>query len=212
MPDQPAEMTAQTKMVPYEPTEEMRLAGSVAIQEHYRGDGGWCGLLAAQEQMILTWNAMLLAAPACAAPMAILSIGKYRIDVNAIIGDALKALPFGDHMLFAAPPDFQAHTKAVSKFMNELYAIMVDPCAEGEITVAEMRDSLIKAALRDRERANAPQDFQAGLEAAAKVCEAQAIHWDNFLQPPTGVTPANKPIWLRECARQIRALAAHKEG
>lgn len=50
----------------------------------------------------------LLAAPACAAPVAMLSIGKYRMDVNAIIGDALKALPFGDHMLFAAPPDFQA--------------------------------------------------------------------------------------------------------
>jgi len=42
-----------------QPSEAMRLAGYLAIQEHYRADGGWCGLKAAQEQMTLTWNAML---------------------------------------------------------------------------------------------------------------------------------------------------------
>ncbi len=50
--------------VPREPTEAMRLAGAVAIQEHYRRDGGWCGLAAAQEQMLLTWQAMLAAGSA----------------------------------------------------------------------------------------------------------------------------------------------------
>ena len=51
------------KVVPVEPTEDMRLAGCNTIQEHYSRDGGWCGLAAAQEQMMLTWNAMLAAAP-----------------------------------------------------------------------------------------------------------------------------------------------------
>jgi hypothetical protein len=44
-------------------TEEMRVAGCEAIQAHYRVDGGWCGLAAAQEQMHLTWYAMQRAAP-----------------------------------------------------------------------------------------------------------------------------------------------------
>lgn len=49
-------------LVPREPTEAMRQAGCDAIQEYYREDGGWCGLAAAQEQMTLTWAAMLAAA------------------------------------------------------------------------------------------------------------------------------------------------------
>ena len=49
-------------LVPREPTATMRLRGSLAIQDHYRRDGGWCGLASAQEQMHLTWNAMLAAA------------------------------------------------------------------------------------------------------------------------------------------------------
>src|SRR5690242_20733421 len=50
-------------LVPREPTEEMRSAGITAIQERYRKDGGWCGLLPAQEQMMETWKAMLASAP-----------------------------------------------------------------------------------------------------------------------------------------------------
>jgi hypothetical protein len=45
----------------------------------------------------------------------------------------------------------QAHAKAVADFLNELYAIMVDPCAEGTITVDEMKAALVKAAIRDRD-------------------------------------------------------------
>jgi chromosome segregation ATPase len=49
---------------------------------------------------------------------------------------------------------FATHTKAVSDFLNELYAIMVDPCAEGTIKVEDMKAELIKAALRSREYGN----------------------------------------------------------
>lgn len=42
-----------------QPSEAMKLTGSLAIQEHYCADGGFCGLRAAQEQMTLTWEAML---------------------------------------------------------------------------------------------------------------------------------------------------------
>ncbi len=44
------------------------------------------------------------------------------------------------------------HTAAVSDFLNELYAIMVDPLAEGVISVEEMKKALLEAAIRDRMR------------------------------------------------------------
>lgn len=50
---------------------------------------------------------------------------------------------------------FEIHTRAVNDFLNELYAIMVDPCAEGTISVEEMKTALIAAAIRDRDAANA---------------------------------------------------------
>lgn len=40
-----------------EPNEAMKMAGSHAICEIYRRDGGWCGMKAAEEQMLATWNA-----------------------------------------------------------------------------------------------------------------------------------------------------------
>ncbi len=43
------------------------------------------------------------------------------------------------------------HTEHVKEFLNELYAVMVDPCAEGTITVSEMKTQLLAAAVRDRE-------------------------------------------------------------
>jgi len=46
---------------------------------------------------------------------------------------------------------FAAHTKAVEEFLNELYATLVDPLAEGAMTVAEMKAELLQAARRDRE-------------------------------------------------------------
>lgn len=49
---------------------------------------------------------------------------------------------------------FLAHTTAVTNFLNELYAIMVDPCAEGSISVAEMQKAMLEAARRDREYAH----------------------------------------------------------
>lgn len=61
-------------------------------------------------------------------------------------------------ILQAAPasPDerFERHTRAVEDFLNELYAIMVDPCAEGTLTVDEVKKALVAAAIRDRDAEN----------------------------------------------------------
>ena len=46
---------------------------------------------------------------------------------------------------------FDAHTKAVADFLNELWAIMVDPLADGVRTVKETMEGLKKAALEARE-------------------------------------------------------------
>lgn len=49
---------------------------------------------------------------------------------------------------------FEAHTKSVSEFLNEMYAIMVDSLADGEIKVKEVCAALLSAAKRDRELGN----------------------------------------------------------
>ncbi len=52
------------------------------------------------------------------------------------------------------------HTEHVKEFLNDLYATMIDPCAEGTRTVAEMQEALLSAARETREllasRASAP--------------------------------------------------------
>jgi hypothetical protein len=52
---------------------------------------------------------------------------------------------------------FSTHTKAVGAFLNELYAIMVDPLADGTMEVSEIRAALLKAANEGRELAAADE-------------------------------------------------------
>ena len=47
---------------------------------------------------------------------------------------------------------FEKHTAAVAEFLNELWAIMVDPLDEGTRTVAETMEGLKAAALEARQR------------------------------------------------------------
>lgn len=49
---------------------------------------------------------------------------------------------------------FESHTKAVKEFISDLYAIMVDPLADGTIKVDDMKKALLYAATRNRERWN----------------------------------------------------------
>ena len=46
---------------------------------------------------------------------------------------------------------FAVHTKAVGEFLNELYATMIDPLAEGEIKVQDMTEAILRQARKDRE-------------------------------------------------------------
>lgn len=63
---------------------------------------------------------------------------------------------------------FDAHTKAVGQFLNELYAVMVDSCAEGTITVPEMKAALLAAAIRDRDRSARVEALEQALRKVAK--------------------------------------------
>src|ERR1700735_2415838 len=47
---------------------------------------------------------------------------------------------------------FEAHTKAVADFLNEMYATMIDPCEQPIMTVAQMCELLLKTARENRER------------------------------------------------------------
>jgi hypothetical protein len=68
------------------------------------------------------------------------------------------------HPAAGEPALFEQHTRAVADFLNELYAIMVDPCAEGSITVDAMKKALIDAAIRDRDRAEADAALRSRIE------------------------------------------------
>lgn len=46
------------------------------------------------------------------------------------------------------------HLKHVGDFLNEMYAIMIDPLADGEMSVTETCSKLLEQAKKDRERMN----------------------------------------------------------
>lgn len=79
----------------------------------------------------------------------------------------------------------QRHTTAVGEFLNELYALSVDPLAEGTRTVSETKQALLAAAERDR-------DLRDKLRAAEEECAR--LREDYFKQ--------NLEI-LRDHAREI---------
>lgn len=58
--------------------------------------------------------------------------------------------------LLAAQALFEKHTEAVWRFLGELYMVMVDPCAEGTMPVAQMKNELMAAALLQRDRLASP--------------------------------------------------------
>ena len=59
------------------------------------------------------------------------------------------------------------HTEHVKEFLNELYAVMVDPCAEGTIAVDEMKRQLLAAAIRDRDAVEARRPAEPDKEQRA---------------------------------------------
>lgn len=46
---------------------------------------------------------------------------------------------------------FKEHTEHVKQFLNDMYATLIDPCAEGEMKVAETCAALLNAAREQRE-------------------------------------------------------------
>lgn len=58
---------------------------------------------------------------------------------------------------------FDRHTQAVERFMGDLHATMVDPCAEGTIKVEEMQRVLLEAARDNRQALADAQNLNAEL-------------------------------------------------
>ncbi len=62
------------------------------------------------------------------------------------------------------------HTAHVASFLNELYAVLIDPLAEGEIPVGELCRRLLAQAIEDRESLQRLHE----LEARAAVSDGEA--------------------------------------
>lgn len=69
-------------------------------------------------------------------------------------GDISEMVMGFEAQLLAAHDQFTQHTKAVGDFLNELFAILVDPLADGTITVADLQVKLLASATQAREREN----------------------------------------------------------
>jgi hypothetical protein len=75
--------------------------------------------------------------------------------------------------LEAAKEQFESHTKAVSAFLSEMYATMVDPLADGSMSVKAMCALLINVAREQREQIRAliaDRDHQRSLSAIGIQC------------------------------------------
>lgn len=100
---------------------------------------------------------------------------------------------------------FKHHTEAVAMFLNELYAIMVDPVETKDATVAEIKDALLDAAKRHRE--------QLAESAALRTCivelEADKVRLDWLEAPATiedtahRLSEVQKRLW--KDARSVRS-------
>lgn len=125
-------------------------------------------------------------------------------EVQAAIEKLKSALPAQER----TEPGFEAHARAVGDFLNELYAIMVDPCAEGTITVDELKAALVKAALRDREAENArqPFDYVKRLQDANRIVRESCL-WKRFIDG----TPLENDlaVWMTDfAAESVKAAPA----
>ncbi len=75
----------------------------------------------------------------------------------------------------------KAHGQHVAVYLNELYAVMVDPCAKGTITVQEMREQLLAEAIQQRE--------QSAELARLHVRPAEPDGWQPIETAPKDGTP-----------------------
>lgn len=81
---------------------------------------------------------------------------------------------------------FKSHTKAVQEFLNEAYAIMVDPLADGTLKVAETTAAILKNARADRntiaEQAKLIERMQADLKLPYKLSPNGGISFSEYLR------------------------------
>lgn len=66
----------QYKLVPVEPTQEMKDSGALSVTARSRGDGGYCGPTAGEEFAVQAYKAMLDAAPPSPDPCKALEIAR----------------------------------------------------------------------------------------------------------------------------------------
>lgn len=113
---------------------------------------------------------------------------------------------------------FEAHTKHVSAFLSEMYAVMIDPLDSSGLKVAEMTATLLDAAKRDRETANMHADALGTLQsllATAKETIARQDSWGDEAQ--TTIDTLTKELGtaeslVRDADAELRKYLSMNEG
>lgn len=93
-----------------------------------------------------------------------------------------------DHELRAAQEtirqrdqQFEQHTKAVGRFLSDLYCTMIDPLAEGESPVTETMAALLKAAQEQRQHEHDQIELIRQRDEVIQESWKQAREWGNEL-------------------------------
>ena len=98
----------------------------------------------------------------------------------------------------------EAHTKAVERFLNQMYCTIIDPLATGNLSVDQVCAELLKQAKADRQLIHNLEDgMDEEREACAKQLEEMADALDQ--EPPDREPPPRSSDYLRGGARAIRA-------
>lgn len=118
---------------------------------------------------------------------------------------------------------WRLHAQAFDKFLNELYAIMVDPCAEGSMKREAMMQALKDAALRDREAsvsATREQDpykrnpevgkCSCGQHDVPAGCDGVQWYWQRHAREACTLELPNKQCWCG--LLRSEHITGHKEG
>lgn len=109
---------------------------------------------------------------------------------------------------------FERHTVAVAAFLNELYAISVDPLADDKTEVSEIKSALLAAASRDRELRDAVAALHQKVAALTKERDertaafaAQNAHVGALAKALANATRQNEELKLALEIAKARAIA-----
>lgn len=107
----------------------------------------------------------------------------------------------------AKQKQFDEHTKSVADFLNDIYAILVDPLADGVRPVKETCDAIRAAAERSRNELYMSADKQGEIDRLREALALARDHWQGY-QADCGIYESD----LKAIQVAYEAMRSHRNG